>query len=81
MLTKRKKNAARTGGRNRVSGGRRLCVEALEERLALTWVGVPPTTTNVAFGDADRKTLYIAARTHLYRIRLNVAGPRPVQPR
>ena len=44
-------------------------------------LGVPPTTTNVAFGDADRKTLYIAARTHLYRIRLNVAGPRPVQPR
>jgi len=44
-------------------------------------LGVSPTTTNVAFGDADRKTLYIAARTHLYRIRLNVAGPRPVQPR
>jgi gluconolactonase len=38
--------------------------------------GVPTTTTNVAFGDADRKTLYIAARTHLYRIRLKVAGPR-----
>lgn len=39
--------------------------------------GISTTTTNVAFGDADRKTLYITARTHLYRIRLNVPGPRP----
>ena len=39
--------------------------------------GIATTTTNVAFGDADRRTLYIAARTHLYRIRLNVAGPPP----
>jgi gluconolactonase len=41
-----------------------------------TLAGIAPTTTNVAFGDADRKTLYITARTQLYRIRLNVAGPR-----
>jgi gluconolactonase len=34
------------------------------------------STTNVAFGDADARTLYITARTHLYRIRLNVAGAR-----
>jgi gluconolactonase len=31
-------------------------------------------TTNVAFGDADGKTLYITACTHLFRIRLKVAG-------
>jgi gluconolactonase len=34
-------------------------------------------TTNVAFGDADGKTLYITACTHLFRIRLKVAGVRP----
>jgi gluconolactonase len=33
--------------------------------------------TNLAFGDADSKTLYITACTHLFRIRLNVAGVRP----
>jgi len=31
---------------------------------------------NVAFGDADRRTLYMTARTGLYRIRVNVAGDR-----
>ena len=29
---------------------------------------------NVAWGDADRRTLYMTARTGLYRIRVNVAG-------
>jgi gluconolactonase len=29
---------------------------------------------NLAWGDADRQTLYVAARTGLYRIRLSVAG-------
>jgi gluconolactonase len=37
-------------------------------------LGVNPT--NVAFGDADRRTLYITAVKHLYRIRLNVEGLR-----
>jgi len=36
-------------------------------------------TTNMAFGDADNKTLYITACTHLFRIRLKVAGSRPAQ--
>lgn len=31
---------------------------------------------NCAFGDADGRTLYITARTGLYRVRLNVPGPR-----
>ncbi len=37
--------------------------------------------TNVAFGDADGKTLYITACTHLYRIRLRTAGilPGPIK--
>jgi gluconolactonase len=30
--------------------------------------------TNVAFGDADRRTLYITACTHLFRVRVDVAG-------
>jgi len=33
--------------------------------------------TNLAFGDADGKTLYITACTHLFRIRLKTAGVRP----
>lgn len=34
----------------------------------------PEVPANCGFGDADFKTLYITARTGLYRIRLNVAG-------
>ena len=37
----------------------------------------PELPANFARGDADGKTLYMAARTGLYRIRLNVAGVRP----
>jgi len=33
---------------------------------------------NVAWGDADGKTLYMTARTGLYRIRLNIQGLLPV---
>jgi gluconolactonase len=32
---------------------------------------------NLAWGDADGKTLYLTARTGLYRVRLNIAGIRP----
>lgn len=35
---------------------------------------VPENTSNVAWGGADRKTLYITATGNIYRIRLNVAG-------
>ena len=31
--------------------------------------------SNIAFGDADRKTLYITAQTDLYKVVLNVPGP------
>jgi gluconolactonase len=37
----------------------------------------PELPANFAWGDADGKTLYLAARTGLYRVRLNVAGIRP----
>lgn len=37
--------------------------------------------TNVAFGDPDDRSLFITACTHVFRIRLNVRGIRPAQPR
>lgn len=38
----------------------------------------PEVPANLHWGDPDAKTLYITARTGLYRIRLKVAGIRPV---
>jgi gluconolactonase len=40
-------------------------------------VKTPELPANMAFGDGDAKTLYLTARTGLYRIRLKVAGLRP----
>ncbi len=37
----------------------------------------PEIPANCGFGDADSKTLYMTARTGLYRIRLQVAGAKP----
>lgn len=37
-------------------------------------IQLPELGANVEFGDADRKTLYIAARTSIYRIRARIAG-------
>ena len=37
----------------------------------------PRHAHNMAWGDADGKTLYLCARSGLYRIRLNIAGVRP----
>lgn len=37
----------------------------------------PKHPHNMAWGDEDGKTLYLAAQSGLYRIRLNVAGVRP----
>jgi gluconolactonase len=37
----------------------------------------PRHVHNMAWGDADGKTLYLCARSGLYRIRLNVPGVRP----
>lgn len=41
---------------------------------ALGVIPLPEGGTNLAFGDGDRKTLYISARTSIYKIRTNVAG-------
>lgn len=40
-------------------------------------IHVPETVGNCAWGGPDYKTLYIAADTSIYRIRLNIAGERP----
>ncbi len=37
-------------------------------------IALPELGANVEFGDADRKTLYIAARTSIYKIRVDVPG-------
>jgi len=37
-------------------------------------IAVPEQPANCAFGDGDRKTLYITARTSLYRVALKVTG-------
>ncbi len=40
-------------------------------------ISAPETPANIAWGDEDARTLYMTARTGLYRIRLNIAGVRP----
>jgi gluconolactonase len=37
-------------------------------------IRAPEISTNIGFGDVDKKTLYIAARTSIYKIRVNIAG-------
>ena len=40
-------------------------------------IAFPEQPANLAFGDADGKTLYVTARSSVYRVRLNVPGVRP----
>jgi gluconolactonase len=40
-------------------------------------IQLPEIPANCAWGDADGKTLYMTARTGLYRIKLSIAGVRP----
>jgi len=37
-------------------------------------IGIPMQPANCAFGDDDRRTLYVTARTTLYRVRMPIAG-------
>jgi gluconolactonase len=41
---------------------------------------IPERVANVAWGGADRKTLYICASTSVYRVRLSIPGEPVVQP-
>jgi gluconolactonase len=45
-------------------------------REAMTWgtIEVPQVPANCGFGDADHQTLYITARTTLYRVRIPIRG-------
>jgi sugar lactone lactonase YvrE len=49
---------------------------------AASWakIHMPEVTANLAWGDADWRTLYMTASTSLYRLRLSVPGI-PVRPR
>jgi gluconolactonase len=38
-------------------------------------IQVPQQPSNCAFGEADRRTLFITAQSGVYRVRLNVPGP------
>ena len=40
-------------------------------------IKVPEVPANLAWGDADGKTLYITARTGLYRVRVKTGGRLP----
>ncbi|MGA7992456.1 MAG: SMP-30/gluconolactonase/LRE family protein, partial [Thermoanaerobaculia bacterium] len=59
-----------------VSGPGGLWILSPEGRHVGTIVG-PKHPHNMAWGDPDGRTLYLCARSSLYRIRLNVPGVRP----
>lgn len=59
-----------------VSGPGGLWIISPEGKHLGTIVG-PEHPHNFAWGDDDGKTLYLCAKTGLYRIRLNIAGVRP----
>jgi gluconolactonase len=40
-------------------------------------IQLPEIPANCAWGDADGKTLYMTARTGLYRVKLEIRGVRP----
>jgi gluconolactonase len=63
-----------------VSGPGGLWIISPEGKHLGTVVG-PEHPHNFAWGDDDGKTLYLCARTGLYRIRLNVPGVRPLSAR
>ncbi|MBK5293216.1 MAG: SMP-30/gluconolactonase/LRE family protein [Acidobacteriia bacterium] len=49
----------------------------LPDRKLLGKIHFPEIPANLHWGDADAQTLYVTARTSLYRIRLNIPGIRP----
>jgi len=65
-----------SGGNIYASGPAGIMVFSPQAKL-LGVLSFPEIPANLAWGDADGKTLYVTARTGLYRIRLKVAGVRP----
>jgi gluconolactonase len=57
-----------------LSSDGKIRVYTAEGMLIGTFANISAGITNLAFGDEDGKTLYIAARAALYKIRLNVPG-------
>jgi gluconolactonase len=47
------------------------------EARHLGTISAPELPANFAWGDADGRTLYMTARTGLYRIRTSIPGIRP----
>ena len=47
------------------------------EGKPLGTIVLPERPANLAFGEADGKSLFVTARTGLYRIRLKIPGIRP----
>ena len=52
-----------------------LIVSAAGKQLGT--IRVPETVANLAWGEADGRTLYSTARTSVYRIHLTATGVRP----
>jgi gluconolactonase len=65
-----------TKGRVWCTAGDGVRVHSPEGKLVYT-VNTPQVPANCAFGDADTKTLYITARTGLYKVRVQTPGIRP----
>lgn len=59
-----------------VSGPGGLWIISSEGKHLGTIIG-PEHPHNMAWGDDDGRTLYLCARSSIYRIRLNIAGIRP----
>jgi sugar lactone lactonase YvrE len=56
-------------------GSNDLALDRQGRLLIATWSG-PEFVANVCFGDRDNKTLYVAARAGVYKIRVNIPGLR-----
>ncbi len=65
-----------TAGNVYATGPAGIMIFSPEAKLLGT-IQFPELPANCAWGDADGKTLYVTARTGLYRIRLKIAGIRP----
>ena len=48
---------------------------ALEDGQKIGQIELSETPSNLAFGDGDMQSLFITARSTLYRVRLGVKGP------
>jgi gluconolactonase len=65
-----------TAGNIYATGPAGIMILSPEGKLLGT-IQFPELPANCTWGDADGKTLYVTARTSLYRIRLEIAGIRP----